>query len=217
MAEEFQYIKLPDGSYGKFQSSATDAQIRAAVQKDFPDAFSPPEVKQAAQASDTAYAQAQQQSTQALAQNQQLQTIANRDKNMTTPGQVLREENNPLTKGLSGTMGELAAGGGEVMGGEGMLQRLLGLARMANAPGVGAGNAVGTTVQNVLANIPGLGGAGGVLPAAGAAGADAITQLLTGPAVGKAAISTGKAVAQIPARVLAPGVIRQAGKEALTM
>src|SRR5690349_14714086 len=40
MAEDqFQYIKLPDGSYGKFLSNASDADIQAAIKKDFPDAF----------------------------------------------------------------------------------------------------------------------------------------------------------------------------------
>lgn len=37
--DEFQYIKLPDGSYGKFRADATDDVIRAAVLKDFPEAF----------------------------------------------------------------------------------------------------------------------------------------------------------------------------------
>lgn len=36
---DFQYIKLPDGSYGKFASDASDATIRGAIEKDFPDAF----------------------------------------------------------------------------------------------------------------------------------------------------------------------------------
>ena len=39
MAEDFQYVKLPDGSYGKFRADAKDDVIRAAIQKDFPDAF----------------------------------------------------------------------------------------------------------------------------------------------------------------------------------
>lgn len=39
MADQFQYIKLPDGSYGKFAADASDATIRGAVEKDFPDAF----------------------------------------------------------------------------------------------------------------------------------------------------------------------------------
>jgi hypothetical protein len=37
--EEYQYIKLPDGSHGKFRSDATDADIRTSISKDFPDAF----------------------------------------------------------------------------------------------------------------------------------------------------------------------------------
>jgi len=34
----FQYIKLPDGSYGKFREDADDAAIIAAIEKDFPQA-----------------------------------------------------------------------------------------------------------------------------------------------------------------------------------
>ena len=41
--QQYQYIKLPDGSYGKFRSDASDDDIRTAVSKDFPDAFRPPE------------------------------------------------------------------------------------------------------------------------------------------------------------------------------
>lgn len=39
--QQFQYIKLPDGSYGKFRADASDSVIRSAVQKDFPTAFKP--------------------------------------------------------------------------------------------------------------------------------------------------------------------------------
>lgn len=41
MADQFQYVKLPDGSYGKFRADATDDQIRGVIQNDFPDAFKP--------------------------------------------------------------------------------------------------------------------------------------------------------------------------------
>ena len=37
--QQFQYVKLPDGRYGKFAANATDAQIHAAVAKDFPNAY----------------------------------------------------------------------------------------------------------------------------------------------------------------------------------
>lgn len=37
--DQYQYVKLPDGSYGKFLASASDAQIRGAISKDFPSAF----------------------------------------------------------------------------------------------------------------------------------------------------------------------------------
>lgn len=36
--QSFQYIKLPDGSYGKFRADADDAAIVAAIEKDFPQA-----------------------------------------------------------------------------------------------------------------------------------------------------------------------------------
>lgn len=39
--DNFQYIKLPDGSYGKFAADASDDVIRAAIQKDFPDSLPP--------------------------------------------------------------------------------------------------------------------------------------------------------------------------------
>lgn len=44
--DQFQYIKLPDGSYGKFASDASDDVIKGAIQKDFPDAFTPTPVQQ---------------------------------------------------------------------------------------------------------------------------------------------------------------------------
>jgi hypothetical protein len=37
--DQFQYIKLPDGSYGKFRADASDDVIRNTIAKDFPDAF----------------------------------------------------------------------------------------------------------------------------------------------------------------------------------
>jgi len=36
--QQFQYIKLPDGNYGKFLADANDAEIIAAIEKDFPQA-----------------------------------------------------------------------------------------------------------------------------------------------------------------------------------
>lgn len=40
MAEDqYQYVKLPSGEYGKFAANASDDDIRARIQKDFPDAF----------------------------------------------------------------------------------------------------------------------------------------------------------------------------------
>jgi hypothetical protein len=41
MADQFQYVKMPDGSYGKFAADATPESMRAAVQQHFPDAYKP--------------------------------------------------------------------------------------------------------------------------------------------------------------------------------
>ncbi len=91
----------------------------------------------------------------------------------TTPGQQLREDNNPITKGLQ------AAGGSASKGILGTLA----------APGVGLGDAAGTTAQNILGNIPGLGGPAGIIPSAGAALANAggtmLGDTVTGNLVGK--------------------------------
>jgi hypothetical protein len=108
-------------------------------------------------------------------------------------------------------------GGGEAIGGDGLFQKIMGLAKLINAPAVGAGSAVGTTTQNILGNIPGLGGPGGVIPSGGAALADAATQLVTGPAVIKGAVRGVKATGQILPRILAPGHLRSAGAEAIAM
>lgn len=39
MPDPYQYVKLPDGSYGKFAADAGDDVIKAAIAKDFPSAF----------------------------------------------------------------------------------------------------------------------------------------------------------------------------------
>lgn len=39
MADDFQYVKLPSGEYGKFRSDASDDVIRSQIMKDFPLAF----------------------------------------------------------------------------------------------------------------------------------------------------------------------------------
>lgn len=36
---QFQYVKLPDGSYGKFDAAASDDEIQGHIKQDFPDAF----------------------------------------------------------------------------------------------------------------------------------------------------------------------------------
>lgn len=43
--DQFQYVKLPDGSYGKFLAGASDDDIRSAISKDFPSAFQNPEAQ----------------------------------------------------------------------------------------------------------------------------------------------------------------------------
>jgi hypothetical protein len=40
--DQVQYIKLPDGSYGKFRMDATDAQIKGQISKLFPQAYGDP-------------------------------------------------------------------------------------------------------------------------------------------------------------------------------
>lgn len=40
---DYQYIKLPDGSYGKFAQDATDDTIKAVISKNFPTAYPPNE------------------------------------------------------------------------------------------------------------------------------------------------------------------------------
>ena len=40
--EQFQYVRLPDGSYGKFNASASDNEIRAKITAAFPDAYKVP-------------------------------------------------------------------------------------------------------------------------------------------------------------------------------
>jgi hypothetical protein len=37
--QDFQYVKLPDGSFGKFRSDASDDVIKQAIEKDFPGTF----------------------------------------------------------------------------------------------------------------------------------------------------------------------------------
>jgi hypothetical protein len=49
--DNFQYVKLPDGSYGKFSGDASDDVIKSAISKDFPTAFAsqaPPDQSSAA-------------------------------------------------------------------------------------------------------------------------------------------------------------------------
>jgi hypothetical protein len=133
-----------------------------------------------------------------------------------TAGQVLAEENRPLSAGLGTMAGEAMQGMGEIADPKlGPLSTIMGLLRGVNAPSAGAGSAVGTTVHNVLGNTPGLGGPAGIIPTAGAALADAGTQLVTGPGAIKGLINAAKAGTRGATALLAPDVLRRAGTEAV--
>jgi hypothetical protein len=41
MPDPYRYVKLPNGSYGKFDANATDDVIKSQISKDFPSAFAP--------------------------------------------------------------------------------------------------------------------------------------------------------------------------------
>ena len=217
MADEFQYIRLPDGSYGKFLSSASDAQIRQAIEKDFPQAFATKD-KFDQKASSTL------ESTQADLQYAQQTGGSLMDRRKaaaaalptTTAGQVGAEENRPFSRAWEAGSNAVSQGAGQVMQGN-ALQKIMGALRIANAPSEAAGSAVGTTIQNILGNVPGLGGPGGVVPSGAAALGDAGTQLLTGPAAIRGGIKAVKSITQIPGRIVAPGHIREAGAEAMAM
>lgn len=43
--DQFQYVKMPDGSYGKFAANASDELIHSAIQQSFPDAFKPADTR----------------------------------------------------------------------------------------------------------------------------------------------------------------------------
>jgi hypothetical protein len=136
------YVQFPDGlSPADKQTFAT----RAAV------AYKTVQAQQAADSQQADLQYAQQNGTSLMGRRQaEAQQIL---QNQTTPGQQLREDNNPVTQGLQ-------AGASKF--GEGILGKL-------GAIGAGLGQASGTTAHNILSNIPGLGGPAGVIPAAGAA------------------------------------------------
>lgn len=131
-----------------------------------------------------------------------------------TSGQVLAEENRPFNRGLEAGIRE---GGKSVEEISQILSRPLtagmGVLRSATVPGVAFGGAVGTTTQNILSQVPGLGGAGGVIPAGGAAVTDAMTQMFTGPKTLNVAAQGGKALFRGLGKFVAPGAVREAGVE----
>jgi hypothetical protein len=153
-ADQFQYIKLPDGSYGKFDANASDAFIKAQVLKDFPNAsFQPPAPPPQA-----------------------------------TPAGELAAGPGPIERGLSAA-GESAS--------KGVLGTLA-------APGVGLGEAAGTTAQNLIARILGKttgynpSGITGDIAAAGGALANAGGTLLGDTATGKAVVGGAKSLLNLP-------------------
>jgi hypothetical protein len=131
-----------------------------------------------------------------------------------TASQQLQEDNGSLSRGF-GTLVEEGLGGVTEAASGGALGKIMGLLRLAGAPGTAAGSAVGTTVHDGLANLtqglPG-GGAEGVIPAAGAAIADAGTQVLGL----RGLVSGTKTAIQGAASVLDPGVLRRAGGELIS-
>jgi hypothetical protein len=130
-----------------------------------------------------------------------------------TAADFLSQDNRPLSKGLSTTAKELSEGVNNLMGGGSTLDQILSPAKIVFAPTVGAGDAVGTMVQNSLARVPGLGGAEGVVPAAGAAIANAGTQLASGQAVGKMAMGLLRAGGKAIGSISNPGLMRETGVE----
>jgi hypothetical protein len=207
------YLQLGPNDYVQFPSGLDQAGKEKFAQQAMV-AYKTQQGSQVAdnQAADLAYAQ--QNGTSLLGRRQA--RAADMLKHQTTPQQVLNEDNNPITQGLSAMGSEATAGAGDVANGS-LFQKIIGLARIANAPAVGAGQAVGTTTQKVLANIPEAlgGGAAGVIPAAGAALADAGTQLFAGPAVIRGATNTLKSLGQGAAQYVMPGAMREAGMEAV--
>ncbi len=186
-AGQWQYIALPDGSYQQFPAGMSDVEIKASLAKAYPDLMAGPSTF-----TKTAPASPQPQ---------------------VTPEQVLVEENRPFLQGLQAGANESLAGVGG-MSKEGAMNKIMGLLKLINTPAVGAGGAIGTGVQNTLAQIPGLGGAAGVIPAGGAALADAATQLLAGPKIFKGAIQGGKEVIKGAGKILSPGLVNEVGQAA---
>ena len=131
-----------------------------------------------------------------------------------TPEAELSAANRPLEKGYETLVSE----GGQGIGRAAQLTPsgiVGGLAQTINAPAAGVGEAAGTATQNLLARVPGLGGAGGVIPAAGGALANAATQIGTGNLLMKPVVAGTKAGFKGLSEILNPGAVRKAGVEAV--
>jgi len=128
----------------------------------------------------------------------------------TTAEQQLAEDNPAFSKGLEALLSEVTQGAGSMaeLSPGGLVG---GAAQIFNAPFAGAGETAGTATQNLLARVPGLGGAGGVVPAAGGALANAVTQVGTGQALMTPLI---RGAAKVFGRVVAPAATRTAAGEA---
>lgn len=115
MANE-QYIKLPDGSLGKFPGDMPDAQIHQLISRDFPDAFkapTPPEVNRAIASvprPPDAIMQTRRMSILDSLQDESQQPVANQARSMVhgqvvQPKQVGREAQMPLVGDVFGLSG----------------------------------------------------------------------------------------------------------------
>lgn len=111
---------------------------------------------------------------QTIAQATRSQELAKAPK--VTPEQVLQEDG-AFQTGLEEGTSEFTGGLSDLAS----LQpgrMLIGAGRVLGAPQSGAGRAAGIGVQNFLAGIPGLGGASGPIPAAGAAFTEGLVNVL---------------------------------------
>ena len=134
-----------------------------------------------------------------------------------SPSQVNIEENRPIAR-AGEALERGVTGGLEAMFApeSSMGERLLGIPRLLAAPGEGVGEAFGTTAQNVLGAVPGLGGPSGVVPAAGATAANLYGQFITGAALAKGLGMAGRGIGRLfKAPANKEAVIGELAKESL--
>lgn len=179
MANAGEYLQLPDNSYVQFPGGLDEAgklDFAKKAYSAFDQQLGQGAIQQAQavadnQAADLAYAQSHPGTSLMGARQARVNAIL---ANQTTPGEQLRQDNNPVVQGLQAAGSKLTEPG--VAGG--IFNKLA-------APGAGLGQAAGTTAHNILSNIPGLGGPAGVIPAAGAALAHGAGTILGDTATGK--------------------------------